>query len=256
MTRTPDTPAPVLQPRTTPQIIDAAFALARRHYWVFVVLAGLFHLPVHVFRFLGALAGTRSSAVLSGPEPYLGPAWWYAWNSLAIAAVIVAALRGYLHGAVDVGWALSAMRRRLARIVLVSLLARLIIDAGLFLLLVPGIFAFARLIAAVPLVADEGMNPVRALRRSVELTRGNVRKILLSAGLVALGSFLVDNTLPGFVGQWRSPAAAVLFDFLLDSALYPLIGVVTTVLYYDLRIQREAYDIELLMARMPENGSP
>ena len=244
-----------LGPRTTPQIIDAAFVLTRRHYWVYVVLAGMFHLPVHVFRVLGALAGSGSAPVLSGPEPYLGPVWWYAWNSLAISAVVVASSHAYVHGTVDPGSALAALRSRLGKIVLASLLTRLVIDVGLFLLFVPGIFAFVRLIATVPLVADEGMNPVRAMRRSVELTRGNFRKILLSAGLVALASFLVDNSLPAMIGAVRSPAAVVVFDFLLDSALYPLIGVVTTVLYYDLRIQREGYDIELLMARMPESGS-
>jgi hypothetical protein len=244
-----------LRPRTTPQIIDAAFVLTRRHYWVFVVLAGLFHLPVHVFRVLGVLAGEGSSVAFSGPEPYVGPLWWYAWNSLAISAVIVASSQAYVHGSVGPGWALATMRRRFGRIALASLLTRLVIDAGLFLLIAPGIFAFVRLIATVPLVADDGMNPARAIRRSLELTRGNFRKILFSAGPVALGSFLLDNSLLAIIGDVRSPATAVVLDFMLDSAMYPLIGVVTTVLYYDLRIQREGYDIELLMARMPKGGA-
>lgn len=197
-----------------------------------------------------ALAGPDSGIATIDPEQSLGLVWWETWNSMAVSAVTVAAARSYTHGTVTLPDALGSLRSRLWPIVAATLVVEALFTAGILLLVVPGVVVLCRLFATVPVVYLERLGPWGALKRSVNLTHGEVRRVALSLGLVILGVFVLDNTLVGLVTEWSGRwAVAIVFDFALDSAMYPLVGVTYAVLYYDLRIRREGYDIEVMLGR-------
>ena len=90
-----------------------------------------------------------------------------------------------------------------------------------------------------------------AFARSWELTKGSRRKIF-STAFVAIVMFAlptgVVSTLQGLViarypvlGQIASVLSA-----LLPIVMTPLLACVFTLMYYDLRVRREAFDLQLL----------
>lgn len=243
-----------LRPRSAAESVDTAFVLLRRDYWVFVCVAGLMHLPIHGTRLAVALAGPDSAMASLNPELQLSYVWWNFWNSLAVSAVSVAAARSYLNGGVTLGAALASLRSCFWSVVAATIVVEALFEIGLLLAIVPGVLVLARLFATVPALFAERIGPWTAMKRSVALTRGHFWRVL-PAGLIILAIGLVDSTLPSAVTEWTGRwAVAVVFDFMLDSAMYPLIGVAFTVVYYDLRILKEGYDIELMMASFGSRG--
>jgi hypothetical protein len=97
-----------------------------------------------------------------------------------------------------------------------------------------------------------------AIARAAALTRGStweVVKALMLVWLVYLIALVAAAFLSGIVLslgqsltalQVASQVVGVLFTVLV----YPLISVVQTLLYYDLRIRKEGFDIELMAQRL------
>ena len=95
-----------------------------------------------------------------------------------------------------------------------------------------------------------------AFGRSWGLTRGSRGKVV---GLFIV-AVLLFNIVPGFILQFiagvvlrTSPGAgmALLFaSFLLPIVLYPAISCVVTLMYYDLRVRREAFDLQMLSQQL------
>ena len=90
-----------------------------------------------------------------------------------------------------------------------------------------------------------------ALSRNWQLSRGFMLRNLAVFGLV-FAAFLVYAFLPSFIvaalakfgfmeyRPWESFLSV--FATLLGSLLFPLVGITTTLIYYDMRVRKEAYD--------------
>jgi hypothetical protein len=117
-----------------------------------------------------------------------------------------------------VGGAIAASLRLLLPYLAVSIISGAMIIAGLFALLIPGIYLVGRLAAAGPILVAEGRrNPIDVISRSFAVTKGNgwavVGLILLvfvafyilsTAVTVVLGSvlLLMDRATEGSVGAF------------------------------------------------------
>jgi hypothetical protein len=131
--------------------------------------------------------------------------------------------------------------------------------------LVEGVFAFALFVPALvpmtwyavvtPVIACEGVGPLRAMRRSFRLCKRRFGAVLgicllaalidaaLSSALTTVGAIYVSLDLPaGWVVNTVVAAAALLVTT-------PFLGGVATLLYLDLRVRTEGLDIELAAAR-------
>lgn len=105
-------------------------------------------------------------------------------------------------------------------------------------------------------VLEELSSSFDAFGRSWELTRGFKLKVLGLAVVV----FLLCNALPSQVlqavaqaVQRTAPAAAIALSVLaviLPLILAPVIAAVVTLMYYDLRVRREAFDLQVLGQRL------
>ena len=94
------------------------------------------------------------------------------------------------------------------------------------------------------------------MRRSWELSQGYKSKILLTM-LVALLLLLVPTIALGGIGGILGggtgrPLAliVIVIPLILQVFVYPFVYVVQTVLYYDLRVRKEGFDLELLATAM------
>jgi uncharacterized membrane protein len=136
------------------------------------------------------------------------------------------------------------------------------VGLGLLLLFIPGIMLAVGLALAIPaVVLEPGLSPSAALSRSWELTRGARWRIFgLGLTLIVLiyVPFIAITTLLALLipsGQaFRTdswPMIVVLAaGGIVQMFIYPLFYCVLTVAYYDLRVRKEGFDLELLASTL------
>jgi hypothetical protein len=109
------------------------------------------------------------------------------------------------------------------------------------------VVALPRYVNVTAVVMLEGAGPLTAVRRSRELARGSALRILGLLVILGVLFMVVVLTIGGLLGGFfeNSTVAGMISSFLLVP-VYPVLGTLFTALYYDLRIRREGYDIELL----------
>jgi hypothetical protein len=117
---------------------------------------------------------------------------------------------------------------------------------GLVLFLVPAVWISAALFAVIPVVVLERRGPFKAFDRSGELSKGVKGHILSALGLIAIiwivakiGGAIVAQLVP-------TPPLQLTTAALVDIIVYPLFGIASTLIYYDIRIRKEGFDIEMM----------
>jgi hypothetical protein len=96
-----------------------------------------------------------------------------------------------------------------------------------------------------------------SFRRSWDLAKGEVGKILgtmVLAWLIFIVLYalliVIVGLIVGLLGSSNERMTSLLVAILL-ALVYPITGVVTTLLYYDIRVRREGYDLELMAREAP-----
>jgi hypothetical protein len=218
------------------------------------------------------------------------------WLFVGFGALIAAASAAYLTGQpLDPGAALRQALARAGRLIAANLLAYLVMFGGavavivamgvitplvlrgpagrstglamaLLLLVLVFFAALAWAVVTLPRFANvstvvmiENAGPLAAVRRSRELARGSARRILGLIVLVFVIFLVVQLTLfaVGRALLRNETLASTLGSFFLIP-IYPAVGALLTLLYYDLRIRREGLDIELMARDLGElpGGAP
>jgi membrane-anchored glycerophosphoryl diester phosphodiesterase (GDPDase) len=119
------------------------------------------------------------------------------------------------------------------------------------------VFVYTRWLFAAPTVILEQLGPVAALRRSWRLVRGSTGRVFGITLLVGL----ITGILSGAVGALLSVVTQFgddnvhlvlnqLATLIVSVLIQPISFIVVVLLYYDLRIRREAFDIEMLAASL------
>lgn len=135
-------------------------------------------------------------------------------------------------------------------------------SVGLVLLIVLVAFftvivVYTRWLFAAPTVILENLGPTAALRRSWRLVRGSTLRVFgitLLVGLItgilsaAVGALLTVVT--QFGDQNAHLVLSQLATLIVSVLIQPISFIVVVLLYYDLRIRREAFDIEMLAASL------
>lgn len=282
--------APILRPRSTPEIVDAAFQLARRHFMPLLVVSAIVAIPTLI---LGAINAWLLPA--PNPEEPFGDAWLMTmplsllsmcWSFIGYGAVTVAASAAYLGGSADAGQGLRQALRRAVPLVFGNLLGYLIMLLpflalgvlapllvpqlatspgggsllGALLLLVLGVLAvvwmfmnIARVTLVTPVAALERGGPLASWRRASALADGSKKRILglvLIAAVVILGLVFGGFALLGMVIANENLASAL--AGVVAIPLWPVLGSLFVVLYYDLRIRKEAFDLEVMTEGLGE----
>jgi hypothetical protein len=125
------------------------------------------------------------------------------------------------------------------------------------------IFA-ARYGCAVPALLLENLSPGPALRRSVTLTRKNLGRVFLLTALMALLNWTAAVVLQGpfmataLVVAVRHPTHPPLWLTVAENvaggaghaAAAPLVVIVLVLLYYDIRIRKEGFDLQVVLSAL------
>jgi hypothetical protein len=132
----------------------------------------------------------------------------------------------------------------------------LLMLAGLALLVVP-VFVFSGLSVATPALVLEDIGAGKAMSRSWALTKGfrlRIVGLLFVVLIVLMIPFLAIGAMGGAFQAEPSTGSVVLITVasgLVSLVIGPLLYCVLTLVYYDLRVRKEAFDLEMLAAGLP-----
>jgi hypothetical protein len=270
-----------LRPRTVWDVVDDAFDLYRENFALYAGIAAALYVPGYVvyLAWIAASYGRILAASGGGGLPagflslFLGGAAFviplfgvaYILQTGATAAAVEDRLAGRATGI------LPAYRRALARfwpLLGAALLVLLLAGLGVFTLYVLTIVVFVYYAFAPQAVVLERRGALAALRRSRDLVKGFGGKVfgllvlvsLLTSlltfgitGLVELGALLIPQGGDAAAQELRKFIVNQVIGALVGVLLAPLLPLAATLLYYDLRVRREGFDIA---ARAAEIGYP
>jgi uncharacterized membrane protein len=239
-----------LRARSIPEIVDAAFSLYRRDFLSYTMVSALAYSPVIVMQLLVQGAGTllASLGVLVSALVSI--------FSFALTSGLIARMGSdvYLGGHADVGRAISRVVPRIPAIIGGSLLTTLLIFFGLLFFVLPAIYIGVRLFAVPTVIVLEGLGPLNALTRSGQLTEGRKWHVFLTLALVYVLYFILSLGITIGASTLGGPLLETIITSVFSIFGYPVLSLVSLVLYYDMRIRGEGFDVEHLASTL--GGAP
>jgi hypothetical protein len=264
-----------LRPLSLGEILDRTFSLYRKHFFLFVGVAALPQLAILAIdlervSLRGGQVGRAASVqpvtlsrVFSPPDVALTLITFVVVYGLiyplASGALVSAASDIYFGGATTIGASLKRSWGRLGRLSPVVLVSLVVTLGGLIFFIVPGVYLACRLITSLPAAFLENLGTSDALKRSLKLTEDNAGRsfviyvlyycLAITAAGLLIYSFTYAARLyaedPRMVLLWLS--LVQLGSYFIAILLHPILTISGTVFYYDLRVRKEAFDLQLMM---------
>jgi hypothetical protein len=231
-----------LRPLAVGELLDATFGIYRRHFGTLLGIGVVCHGPAAVILLYAGLAG--------GWMQHLWLALEYAvlafiGGLLGAGATLHAISEAYLGREPAVGQSLLFAIGKIWALFVAGLARGLVVALACVLLIVPGVIvACGYAVTSQVVVFEELAAPTDALKRSWTLTKGFKGKVFVLAVVVFL-LLAVPGAAISMLGGAGSPAGELLSS-IVSLVLNPILACAFTLLYYDLRVRKEAFDLELL----------
>jgi hypothetical protein len=232
--------------------IARSFSIWMKSFVPFSILSVIVNLPVIVLTY-AFLANEPSDLMLRDLNRATHVLDFLAGSVLsgAVTFSVIQHLRGRPAG---IGPSLATGLHSLLVVLGVSLVVGLMTLVGLVLFIIPGIIVSCTFNAAVPAAVIEKIPVGAALRRSKNLTIGNRWSIFgafFGVGLFALVvnviiRIAVVGTEPA--ATWQDAAINTAMGQILAALFTPVLAVIPSVIYHDLRIGKEGANVEDLAA--------
>ena len=237
-----------LRPRSATELVDAAFQVYRRAPLQFMVALAVVYVPWLVIRLAFDInidpnvippASTIVTIVVGSVAIY------------AVAGGVITALTRdvYLDLPVSVPEAFRVVATRLVTLIVASVVVVVLMTiAGIFFFF-PLLYVVARFAVVRQAIVLEDSGSGRALSRSSALSVGLKWHILATLALIVLLLFAVNIGAGFLISIIPSRVIVNVLSTALSVVVGPILGIAETVLYYDLRIRREGFDVEYLVGR-------
>jgi hypothetical protein len=259
----------ILRPLSTGELLDRTFFLYRKHFALFVGIVAIPHLLV--------LATQITQGLIRGAAP-LYAIWFTLFIYIAYLLAISASTAGTVHAIshvhldqpTSVASSLGAIKGMIVRIALITFAVYLGIGLGLLLLVIPGIYLALKWSLAIPAAVVEDLGLRESTDRSGVLTKGDKGRIFVTYFLFIVLTYIVTMiweipllALFGFrAAQLHTPVIPVWFTvsiavggFLTQCLVGPLLTIALSLIYYDERVRKEAFDLQLMMASVDGQSS-
>jgi hypothetical protein len=248
------------------EILDVAFGIYRKHLATLITIAVLLTgLPLVLFgagaaTLMPSMMGNILGILLLVVAFIIG---YVILTQLAMGASVLVIAEGYLGRTLGASDAVRRTLSRLGLLITSGLLVGLVVGLGTLMILVPGIILLCGLIITTQVVMLESTdNATAAMGRAWSLSKGfRWRMFLLLLVGVVLSVVVVTgtNVAIGLVtGSFTAapepgevPAMGTLLlqqgvQLIVNMIVSPFTYCVLTVAYYDLRVRKEAFDLEIL----------
>ncbi len=271
-----------LRPLSLGEILDRTFSLYRQNFLLFVgitalpqfLVLGMNLTRLWMFTDLTVVhvAGEKPMTSASGLAPYGAAgipivfAVYVLEYLFAHGGTVFAVSELYLGRTATIGNSLRRVWGKLGKLLGVVLLNLGAISGALILLLIPGFYVACRLITCVPAALLENLGPGESLSRSFHLTKNSAGRsfviyllyyfLLITAVLLFVYPFSYAAMLsmrdPGMRRVWLS--LGQVSSLVAGVFVGPIFTISTTVFYYDLRVRKEAFDLQLMMNQIGDTS--
>jgi hypothetical protein len=249
-----------LRPLSIGEILDTSFQLYRRYFVTLATIGVLCTaVPLMLDVYVEASGGRIAHLGLAVGSAVL----LLMLNSVATAATVFVVSEGYLGREVGAGDALRRAAPFAWRLILAQILYSTLAFFGALLFIIPGIIVVVGMALTAPALVVEDLSSTAALGRSWSLTKGARWKmigifiplfLLLVVPMISITVVVgVVATIVGLDAGGDSTTIGVLgaaLAGLVQMLVYPIFNCALTVAYYDQRIRKEGFDLELLAARL------
>jgi hypothetical protein len=279
--------ATTMRPRRVGEILDAAIKIYIRNARTLMGLTAVVVVPMRVLAGIVLLStlpsgsdvpgGTfnlnSSSQATTDRAAVLGANGVLIVIELIVATLVIAACTkavsdAYLDQPIGVAASLRFALRRFPALLVLYIVTYLGLVVGFILLIIPGIWLYAAWSVGVPALLIEGLGPFRALGRSRRLVKGRwwatAAVLLVATLMVTLVAGAIEALLIAVASLPSQPSLLVaVFVSTLSGVIATIItepfrAAAVTLLYYDLRVRREGYDLHVLADQLglPSSSMP
>lgn len=243
-----------LRARNVSELVDAAFALYRRDAAAYIMVTAIANVPNLIAQIL--LLGQTDTASMASVMANLA-LMLVSIISYALMTGVVIALGSavYLGGEADVAGAVRAVIPKIGTLVWAGVLRIPLFILGMLALLVGIFYVFARWFALEPVIVLEDKGAFESFGRSSELTVGRKWHVLKTLALGFL-IFFIASFAAGAIGLASgSELVIVIVSTIFSIFAFPVIGLLTMLLYYDARIRAEGFDLQHMAQSMTPVGA-
>jgi len=201
---------------------------------------------------------TNTSIVFTIIDIYMG--------AIQAGLIVKIVAQRYLGNKLDMSLFWKETKLMMGALVRVALLSGLYIVVGTLLLIIPGIYFLGRYSVATQILIIEGCDAKEALARSKILTQGRIGSILLLLLLsliISIGFVFLFPMLTSFFIYALFPIESIAGNFLTNLVSYismtlatPLSFCLLVLIYFNLRIEKEGFDVEHLTNEFSETNNP
>jgi hypothetical protein len=267
---------PALRPLAVGEILDVAIKITFRHARTLAVVVLVVVAPAQILS--AAVSVSQPDAFLDVEGSSVPSDEDVATTIGSVAVIIVLALLSstlatgacfkaivdaYLGRTPSWRSSLAFAARRLHSLIWISFLTYFLGAVALVGLIVLGVWLFVSWTVAVPAMLTEDVRGLKAMRRSFRLVRGMWWRTLaiFLLGFVLAG--VLSSIIQGIVASVSFAADSTAAEFVLTSiggilgALVstPFSAAFITVLYVDLRVRKEGFDLQLLAERLGDGAA-
>jgi hypothetical protein len=266
-----------LRPLALGEILDRTFSLYRRHFMLFLGITAIPNLLVLAYNLATTMMTKFPVAPVPVPAEQLqarAPSGLFALGfggaiiALLIYWIVYLFAQGgtvyavselYLGRTTTIRESLGRVRGQILNLMGVTLLNGLAVMGAMIFFIIPGIYVACRLVTCVPAALLEDLGPRSSLERSFKLTKDNAGRafvifLLYMILIWAAASLLTWPFAAGLVASLKDPAMLRIWlaltqvgSFVAGVLVGPFLTIATSVFYYDLRVRKEAFDLQLMM---------
>lgn len=275
---------PGAQPRAISELLDATFSLYRRNFQVLAGVAVLIVIPGLVISLISGsyranpftvlqqvVSNTNNPAalqqlnqtqqnVVNSPLYPLSFLLEFLIIPFSVGALYQAAVTLAMGQPATIGSVLSATLRRYFALFGLIFLIGLVVVGGILIITIPVvIWVVIRWSVATPALFAEELGPARALRRSWQLVSGEWWRTLGILLVVGIMTSVIQSVLGFLFGGLAAVLPGLDTDLhaalstsatqLASAVVTPLLPIAVTLLYFDMRVRKEGYDLDELARR-------
>ncbi|MFN0099563.1 MAG: hypothetical protein ACKVS7_12870 [Gemmatimonadaceae bacterium] len=235
-----------LRARSVGELVDATFTLYRKDAPTYIMVAALASVPGLIAQLLFLGDGGIGQAMATIVSALMSMVTY----SLMTGVIIRVGSDVYLGGSVDVQTAVREVLPRVGTLILVAIIKAFVLFFGALFLGVGLFYAGSRWFAPEAAVVLENKNSSGSFSRCSELSNGRkwhiFRTLLLGYGIY----FLLMIGVVAVTAVFESELVGLVTQTLFGVIGYPVIALLMMMLYYDMRIRGEGFDVEHLSSAL------
>ena len=240
--------------RSATELIDATFQLLRRNAAAFFTLSAMFTIPNTILQSIFMRPTLRQPTTLGTTGPGLGGLLISYLGALALGALfqtamMIATSEAYLGKPVVVANDLQRALPKLITVFFAYVLTTILVAISVIAFIVGAVYVALVLFAVPAIIILEDVDIGKAISRSSSLSKGlkgHIFSTLLLAGVIYIVGSAIIGFLAQLLGGISSSYVALLVQALGQTIVVPIFPIVAVLVYYDARIRREGFDLQLM----------